>query len=464
MKVKLLHLYAFIGYLLLTSCTPQEINGIEEIAYIKDSNFSLDSIQNKKLTPLQNSRLGHKNGWYWFKTTLAPQTTPLILEINGNTIDAVEVFNASKKITDYTKNIAPTGLALKIPNSDTNTYYIKTHFTKHVDFPLKLYTEETYFLKESIRYLKNGGYYGFALMIVIVNLFFFFSLKEPTFLAYCAFVTFTNIGLTDYDGFIRLWFSSDVIYYISICMHFLVPLSSGVFASLLLEHYKFFPKSKLISICTITVAICFYIAFIITDNFLYFSLGDTVGLIFFTYYMYLGLLSIKKQVYAKFSVIGYSLVFISAVTFVLPLNWGIQTYASPLYTIKIGALFEMLILSYSITYRVKKLQEENRTAQNEINEYINKIYVLEEELTSKKTVTKTLILEQKIEEISKKHDLTNRESDVLLQIAKGLNNKQISEELSVSINTTKYHTRNLYEKLSIKKRTEITSKLLLLDS
>lgn len=62
---------------------------------------------------------------------------------------------------------------------------------------------------------------------------------------------------------------------------------------------------------------------------------------------------------------------------------------------------------------------------------------------------------------AQKYKLTDRETDVLLYLSKGLNNQQIADQLFVSINTIKYHIRNIYEKMDVKKRSEITSRLLL---
>ncbi|WP_139957485.1 7TM diverse intracellular signaling domain-containing protein [Flavicella sediminum] len=455
-------LYLLIISLFCISCTKQTKNSFAELAFIQDENFDENTIQKQEFKVLTTSRLGYKNGWYWFKISKKPDSIPLIFSLEGNTIDKIEVYHENVKISDHSHTIDPTNLALKIPPTSHNaTYYVKSHFTKHVDFPLKIYSEDSYFRNKNQYYFVNGSYYGFVIMVLIVNLFFYFSLGEKTFLAYCFFVVFTNIGLTDYDGLINLWFEKDVIRYIGISMHFLVPLSSGVFASLLLDYHKLIPRSKIISIITIPLAICFYIAFVITEEFLYFAIGDTIGLLYFSYYMFLGVSCIRKQVFAKFSVVGYSLVFLSAITFVIPLNWGIQAFSTPLYMIKIGALFEMLILSYAITYRVKKIQEENESIHHEIKQYITKIYVLENELKEENNTSKNnSLIEQKIEELAISHNLTLREKDVLLQISKGLNNQQMANELFVSVNTIKYHTRNLYEKLDVKKRAEITSKII----
>jgi Response regulator containing a CheY-like receiver domain and an HTH DNA-binding domain len=50
--------------------------------------------------------------------------------------------------------------------------------------------------------------------------------------------------------------------------------------------------------------------------------------------------------------------------------------------------------------------------------------------------------------------LTDRELDVLKLVAKGLSNREISEELYISENTVKNHVRNILEKLQIHSRME----------
>ncbi len=54
--------------------------------------------------------------------------------------------------------------------------------------------------------------------------------------------------------------------------------------------------------------------------------------------------------------------------------------------------------------------------------------------------------------------ISERELEVLELVAKGLSNKQISEKLFVSINTTKTHLSHLYEKLEVKRRTQAVEK------
>ena len=48
--------------------------------------------------------------------------------------------------------------------------------------------------------------------------------------------------------------------------------------------------------------------------------------------------------------------------------------------------------------------------------------------------------------------LTRREMEVLADLASGRTNKQIARDLGVSLNTIKFHVRNLYQKLSVNSR------------
>ena len=49
--------------------------------------------------------------------------------------------------------------------------------------------------------------------------------------------------------------------------------------------------------------------------------------------------------------------------------------------------------------------------------------------------------------------LTNRELEILTLIAAGQKNKEIAEQLVISLNTVLYHTKNIYSKLGVNKRT-----------
>lgn len=50
--------------------------------------------------------------------------------------------------------------------------------------------------------------------------------------------------------------------------------------------------------------------------------------------------------------------------------------------------------------------------------------------------------------------LTMRERTLLAALARGLDNKSLARELDISVNTVKFHLRNLYEKLNLSSRAQ----------
>ena len=56
--------------------------------------------------------------------------------------------------------------------------------------------------------------------------------------------------------------------------------------------------------------------------------------------------------------------------------------------------------------------------------------------------------------IKPKRPLTKREEEVLAALAKGLLYKEISAQLSISLDTVKKHCKNIYQKLKVRNRTE----------
>jgi two-component system nitrate/nitrite response regulator NarP len=50
--------------------------------------------------------------------------------------------------------------------------------------------------------------------------------------------------------------------------------------------------------------------------------------------------------------------------------------------------------------------------------------------------------------------LTLRERTLLAALARGLDNKSLARELNISVNTVKFHLRNLYEKLNLASRAQ----------
>ena len=132
---------------------------------------------------------------------------------------------------------------------------------------------------------------------------------------------------------------------------------------------------------------------------------------------------------------------------------------------------ENSILSNVIILTINK--ENKKTIENLISSfhgYVSKTTLPEElvisikdnlnidSATKGKNIKNMVIILNKFD--AKKEELealSQRENEVLSEIAHGKKNKQIAETLYVSVNTIRFHIKNIYKKLKVTSRIEATA-------
>lgn len=419
------------------------------VSYLRDD-FQKENIQriaSKKFSPLESPNLGFKNGTYWFKVQLNEPILAqnIVFSLSRNIVSDIVFFNEKEKIPF--KILEKTTTALLVNLQESNTYFLKVRFDKQLFFDLTIDSLTEYQSKTKYSFLKNGIYYGLVFMVIIINMFFYISLKERSFLLYALFLSSMALTFSTYDGFINLFFSKEMIFYLDKVIHYLVGLFGVLFANHFLNLKNFQPKSYLVGGFLLVFLALNYLLFFMTGNNFFISLGDTTGVVMLFYYWLLGIAIFKAHEFAKFFVFGYSLILVFLIFFIVPVNWGINMPYITLSNMKLGSFFEMLILSYAISYRTKTLQNENRKYKREIINYIKKLETVN-------TTSNNFLMSEK-ENLKEKFNLSERELEVLNLIQKGYTNKIISKKLLISINTTKFHIRNIYEKLNINSKNEV---------
>ncbi len=450
--MRLLFLSIALFFLLFTSCS---ISVKDEqldfsILFLRDKaqKETVSSVANKEMAPLKSPNLGYKNGVYWFKVILKDKhfKNALLFNLPESNIYSIDIYQNGEKINYKSLNRNYFSLVVNEFNN-YNTFILKVQFKNEVYFPLQIKKYDERQLDVKFTFLIYGVYYGFVLVALILNLLFYFSLKDKTFLYYCFFLASITLGVLAYDGFLQLILPKKLFSYSSVATHFLITFSGYLFGYKFLKISSYFPKSKVIGYILVFLASIFYLFFFFTKEYLLVAIADTISFFVLLYNWSMGIFIFNKNVYAKFLVIGYSLILFSAALFILPTAWGIDMYTASLTNIKIGSFFEIIILTYGITYRIKILQKENKRFRVEIDHFIHKMEGFSNPQKSMENNSNF------IEQITK-FDLSKRESEVFELIAKGLTNKRIAEDLNISHNTVKYHIRNIYEKIGINSKNE----------
>ncbi|HEV7350387.1 response regulator transcription factor [Telluribacter sp.] len=147
-----------------------------------------------------------------------------------------------------------------------------------------------------------------------------------------------------------------------------------------------------------------------------------------------------EQLYSKYrSIVGYGLLMGGLIFALKWLQWKflIEDTSTEMYTGLIAVFFTLVgiaVASQLTRSHIKTVVVEKEVFLNAPEEFI----INEAEL--------------------KKLELTNREYEVLQQLAQGHSNAEIAENLFLSLSTVKTHLSNLFVKMEVKNRTQALEK------
>ena len=409
--------------------------------YDKSGEQTIKSIQDLSFIPFEGRiNNGLKNGVYWIKMDL--ENDQQVVEITAPRILEVQCFSNGEEINRRIYALLPT---FEIPDN-TQSVYLKVVCQKEAYIPIKTYKASEFINANQKRFLAWGLYYGFAIMVVVMNVFYFFSLKEKSFLHYVLFLIIISLGLFHRDGLMPILTASVfLIKDAEVIIHLLIPIAGSLFAANYLQHEIHFPKLKYWVYGLHGIVATFYITYFVTDSFYWFAYGDIIAISILTLYWVSGVLLFNKNTFSKFFTIAYSVILILAFDFFISPLFGIPNIGITTSLLKIGGVFEMLVLSYAVVFRMRELRKENDQIKNDVFNYLSQLSELESELDK---------LKQGEDNIIASAILNAREIEIITLIAEGKSNKEIAEEIHVSINTVKYHIKKLYDKLDISSRKE----------
>jgi len=308
-----------------------------------------------------------------------------------------------------------------------------------------------------------GIFFGLMLVMALYNLLLYFTLKDKAYLLYVGTTIFSILTAVSTNGLGDQFFwpnsqgldASIYITFAGISMFF-----SSRFAAefLQLKKYSHRMDQFMWGIALLSLLLSILSIFLNVTQITPF--GRWLVLCSFPSYIIIAIIVLRKGFKpAKFYLIAWIPYVLGLVTRTMHGAGWLPSNQLVLSSLELGGALEVVLLSFALAYRIKGIQEENTLIRNQLKEYISQVLILEAKMQSAPSKEEN-ILENKIESIADKHELTARETDVFLYLAKGVSNKKIADELFVSINTVKFHTRNIYEKLDIKKRNEINTRIL----
>lgn len=334
----------------------------------------------------ENMSLGFTDHYFWIKTAinnLSGKTLKYYLETGRPITDRVDlylidekgnikVFKSGDTIPFESKSFPHRKSIFPLEFEPDAQYKIYIHFKSDgevLNLPILLRTEGDMIQNAYFDQLIFGLFYGMLLLVFITYLFFFFAMKDKSFLFYCLYVASGAALQFSLDGYFHQYIAPNGGW---IGRHAVI--LSAIFASYFFAWYtqvflrvstnikgldKFFIASKGILILLFLVIIA------VPDVLpLMYPIANILGLfILLMVSSSVVILYIKKQTIDHFFSIGISILIISFIVFILN-NLSIlsNSFLSE-NSVKFGTGLEILFLSLSMGNRIRILKSEKEEMQ-----------------------------------------------------------------------------------------------------
>ncbi|MCU0429947.1 MAG: hypothetical protein MUF42_08225 [Cytophagaceae bacterium] len=290
-------------------------------------------------------------------------------------------------------------------------FYAKIKSSHHNPFIFKL-TSNNYLIWYALNeYYLLGIFYGILIIMAIYNLIIYFSLKENLYLFYvvyvacCALLTLSEDGL----GFQYLWPDSPGLNSVLAGIApLLLVLSFTFYSKVFLELKTNLPKLDQL----LTWMMIVYVPFFFLDLTVFKISKDFPIYIIPFSILYIAAILCWKSGFrqARYFLLGYSFMFISIILLLLRMTglYHLNTILS-VYSFNIGMVFEVVMLSFALSDRLRIIRAEREQAKEKI------IQQLQENERLKDKVNRELEekVKERTKEIAEKNSLLENANEKL---------------------------------------------------
>nr|WKN38079.1 sensor histidine kinase [Tunicatimonas sp. TK19036] len=395
----------------------------------------------------------------------------LYLEVGYPALDSVVFYASTKggwveqkagdKILAQQKKLNYRKPLFLLPLADTlvHTYYLKVRTEGALLVPLKLYDEVHIVTAITRSEFTEGLFYGAMILMVLYNLFLFFSLKEKAYLYYCLFAICNTFIIATLEGQVAYynWFFGSYYDKIIVSVFFANLFWGVLFTKSFLKTRYFVPNFHIIlNGLTILSGSLFLLAYVVSYHvsivFVAFICATVPITIWLTTFFTLK----KGNTSARLFIIAWTFYLLS-VTLVSLRNIGWITDIPYIEeAIQIASSIEVLLFSFALAdrinlYRSDKIKAQQRSLRVSLeNEQIvrNQNLVLEERI-----IERTQEISDQNEELLSQQEIIEELNHLLIQYSEGL-----EEEITRRTNEiTKANKRLVQQNSSLEQFASIVS-------
>jgi len=342
---------------------------------IKSGNYkrSINKIPNLMITPYS----------YWIRFNVRNDTKEnLAIHISQPMIDRIEFYqvNGSKVVKS---NISGQRLPfwnryishqtyvypINLNYHELNTFYLRVQSGKQLVLPIYLGTSERIIEKILIKDISFGVYVGIILVMLLYNLFIYFSVRDTNYLYYVYYLAIVLIAQSFIEGYIFRFVLPDSPQFADVGIY----IASALIGIAAIEFSKNFLSAKTFTPALYKVSFVFWIlyavqiALALTQHY-----NASYGLVLFLamtsaiYVMYMAIkIVIKGFRAAKFFLIAWSFFILCVVVYVLT-DFNIFPYnAVTSSSLLIGSAVEAVLISFALADKINIFKAEKERSQEE---------------------------------------------------------------------------------------------------
>ena len=291
----------------------------------------------------------------------------------------------------------------------------------------------------------NGLFYGFVLMIVMLNIFCFVIFKDKAFGFFALGITALSALIFQFDGLAALFTLnvSESLFLETATLWVLTALLS-LFSHQYLLAKEYAPKLQVLSgmfLGLSLVAIGFY-AWL--GSKLYIQITDALLVTLIGRYLFLGIMRAKDSGYAKIFVVGLTPLLIVLIDQLIYNQFGQSLFGLSDGLLKISTISLVLIMTYGLLYRMQSLKTERDMRHLEM-----RIFMERQEAFTARIKTEKLVEDLYLENLIMQYDLDGFEIKLLQYISEGKANAVIAKKMKTTVEEIEDRTKELYQKLDI---------------
>jgi serine phosphatase RsbU (regulator of sigma subunit) len=302
---------------------------------------------------------------------------------------------------------------LDLKKDSLYTFYIRLESISPLQAHFAIGTEEELMEQYQIVDLLNGAFFGLLFMLMIYNLFIYFSVKDKIYIYYLFYVVANFLFVAFVTGY-SIYFPQAIAYvfqYHPAWVPFLLGGSSCLFGIMFLDMKHTYLRGYRISLGMLAILGLVPILDIIGAQWAAIILIQLLGLVFSIVCLTIGFIIWRKGYKpAKFYLLAWSFylgglfIYISADLFIIPYNDLTHN------ALEIGSALEAVLLSMAVGDKLSNFKKDKEIAQEESLEAARK----NEKLVREQNVELERKVKERTQELSEQKDLVEEKNKEIL--------------------------------------------------